>query len=218
MTDHTRDQLVAAAELVISTQFASTSMLQRKLRVSLTRATELMSALESRGIIGPASGARARDVLVTTGDLQTTLTRLREQDDQVFARYYADRLLSTQPVSRGVEQPDGHRTPIPAEQVAAVLHALADHTHNQHMLTVAEEHLLARPHDMWPGIDSLGRYFHALADSIEARLAYVVCGRLLDPETNEHCEFDGRVLLNDRGAGTCPGCRDHVEPTREKAP
>ncbi|OZD48617.1 hypothetical protein CH252_19000 [Rhodococcus sp. 06-1477-1B] len=214
--DHTREHLIAAAELVISTQFVSTSMLQRKMRVSLTRAMELLDALERRGIVSAFLERGRRDVLVPAAQLQDTLERLRTQDDHVAARYYADRVLNAQHVSRGVHQPDGTHAPIPAELVAAVLHALADHTHNSHMLAVAKDHLLARPDDTWPAIDSLGRYFHALADSIDTRLAYVVCNRLLDPEENEHCEFDGRVILTDAGAGTCPACRGPVRAEDER--
>lgn len=209
--DHTREHLAAAAELVISTQFVSPSMLQRKMRVSLTRAMELLDALERRGIVtAPRPGSIYRDVLVPVDQLATTLERIRTQDDHVAARYYADRLLNARPVSRGVHQPDGTHTAIPAEFVAAVLHALADHTHNSHMLAIAKERLLARADDTWPSIDSLGRYFHALADSINDRLTYVVCNRRLDAETNEHCEFDGLVILNDLGAGTCPTCHGPV--------
>lgn len=130
----------------------------------------------------------------------------RPDPDAARARHYTDRVLAAQPVSRGVEQPNGTHTAIPPQHVAGVLHALADLTHNTHMLRVAEERLLTRPDDILPGAESLGRYFHALADSIEQRMHYVVCNRLLDPEDNLHCEFDGRILIDDRGHGTCPWC------------
>lgn len=74
-----RNDLAAAAELVIDSRLAAVSFVQRKLHVTLAKAWRLLDELERHGVVGPAHGSRARDVLVPTEHMAEVLDRLSRE-------------------------------------------------------------------------------------------------------------------------------------------
>ena len=62
------DMFRDAVRVVIESKKASTSLLQRRLRIGYARAARIIEEMEEQGIIGPADGARPRDVLITSLD------------------------------------------------------------------------------------------------------------------------------------------------------
>jgi S-DNA-T family DNA segregation ATPase FtsK/SpoIIIE len=67
MTDPVYQQ---AVRMIVTSGYASTSMIQRKFKIGYTRAARLVDAMEQQGIVGPLDGAKPREVLINREDLE----------------------------------------------------------------------------------------------------------------------------------------------------
>ncbi|MGW6121468.1 DNA translocase FtsK [Nocardia sp. NPDC055165] len=74
------DLFLTAVEAVVRTQFGSSSMLQRRLRIGYAKAVRLIEQMETAGIVAPRGESPLRDVLVPVDQLDALLAALRDKD------------------------------------------------------------------------------------------------------------------------------------------